>query len=174
MSGWIREHVAPVASWTAAWTAVGALIGGAAYAVASMAGLSTLGLTGLRIVLLSGLALGVCGIICALVYHGLALRGRPPRHISALATLMYGALAGLLPILTWTLEAKRRGSQSAFTFSAAVVMTGMSAATALYLRWRDQRRYRVQQQHQQQQLADLTSPGVEQSLRRDSADRVVP
>jgi predicted transporter len=166
MLGWLREHVAPVASWTAAWTAFGALIGGAAFALTAALGVSTLGLTAVRLTLLAGLAFGVAGLLSALAYHGLALRGRPPRQLGAAATLLYGALAGLLPMATWVVDASRRGAPLAGGDTAVVGMAGLGAATALYLRWRDQRRFRVQQQ-----LSDPTGPNLADSLRRRSTER---
>ncbi len=166
MLGWLREHVAPIASWTTAWTAVGAVLGGASAAISTLAGVSAVGPSVLGATLLLALWFGVAGFFCSLLYHGLALRGRPARYLSARATALYGALVGILPVVMGIINASRRGAQVFGGVSAAVTLTGLGAATALYLRWRDQRRVRMQQE-----LADPTAQLVADVLRRETTER---
>ena len=169
MLGVIRDNVAPVASWTALWMAFGALMGGASFAAASALGVPMLGLTGMRITMLAALAFGFAGFFSALSYHGFALRGRPPRQLSASSTLLYGALAGVLPMAMWLLGESSRGREVARGVSALVGMGALGAATALVLRWRDRHRDRMYQERQQ--LAEPHGAGLEGTLRRESTER---
>ena len=169
MLGVIRDSVAPVASWTALWMAFGALMGGATFAAASALGVPMLGLTGMRVTVLAALAFGFAGFSSALSYHGLALRGRPPRQLSASSTLLYGALAGVLPMALWLLGESSRGREVPRGVGAIVGMGVLGAVTALLLRWRD--RHRDRKHQQRLQLAAPHGAGLADSLRRDSTER---
>jgi hypothetical protein len=141
MLGWLREHVAPIVSWTAAWTVFGATLGLASAVLSE----STAGGSAWSYASLLGVFFGIAGISCALLYHGLALRGRPPRFLSRSATTLYGAAVGFLPVLIFVLDSAKRGSTLVNGVRDAILMTALGAATALYLRWRDKRRARARE-----------------------------
>lgn len=162
MLSWLREQLAPIASWAAAWTALGAVIG----LVGAAVGSGSLGGDVWAAALVGALYLGVTGFFCGLLYHGVALRGRPPRHINARITAFYGAAIGVLPVLGLALDAARRGFALEHAVRDSIALTALGAATALYIRWRDTRRLRAWRQ-----LADAPVPGVDQTVRRETVRR---
>lgn len=165
MLTWLREQLAPIASWTAAWTAVGAVIGLAT----AVRGPGSFGQDLLTAAPFSALYLGVTGFFCALFYHGFALRGRPPRHVSARTTGLYGAAVGVLPVLSFALDAASRGITLENGVRDGIAVAALGAATALYLRWRDARSQRAWGQ-----LTGPSSPSVDEMLRRESVSRGQP
>jgi hypothetical protein len=161
MLSWFREHLAPIATWTSIWT-----VGGAALALFHLVSDSTAATADWSAVLSLPLFFGVVGLFGGLLYHGIGLRGRAPRFLSPFVTALYGAAVGLIPVLAFMSDARQRGATMVNLGRDAVLIIGLSSATALYLRWRDQRRERARLA-----LLDPTPQRFVDELQRRAAER---
>lgn len=94
MPQWLREFLTPSVGWTVVFTFVGASVG-AVGAITREAPLSA--------PLLLGLFLGAAGLTCGLTYSAVALRGRHPRALAWVPTLVAGASIGALPVVVLAL-----------------------------------------------------------------------
>lgn len=134
MPQWLREFLTPIVGWTVVFTVVGASAG-AVGAIGREAPLST--------PLLLGLFLGAAGLTCGLTYSAVALRGRHPRALAWVPTLLAGASIGALPVAVLALAAVREGATFQNGVRDGLLMACLGAVTAAIVRWRDGRRART-------------------------------
>jgi hypothetical protein len=157
MPQWLREFLTPIVGWTVVFAFVGASVG-AVGAISSAAPLGT--------PLVLGLFLGAAGLTCGLTYSALALRGRHPRAVAWLPTLVAGASIGAFPVVVLALAAVREGATFQNGVRDGLSMACLGAATAAIVRWRDGRRARTVEA-----LADPSDQEFMAALRQEATER---
>jgi len=158
MPQWLREFLTPIVGWTVVFTFVGASVG-AVGAITREAPLSA--------PLLLGLFLGAAGLTCGLTYSAVALRGRHPRALAWVPTLVAGASIGALPVVVLALAAVRDGATFQNGVRDGLSMACLGAVTAAIVRWRDGRRARAAEA-----LADPSVREFVTGLRQARTERV--